>query len=133
VAFVRFVVARRDDKSGVAQGALQAAYELAENRVVDPGDRAAVRDLLQWFSDNLDTPTRFTASRSKGHNRGTSRGISWFKDSAAEHIARMYALKGILDRHGYAVTMITATRIGYATFEDPVQVVAEPFADTRTR
>jgi hypothetical protein len=29
--------------------------------------------------------------------------------------------------------MISATRIGHATFEDPVQVVAEPFADTRTR
>ena len=34
---------------------------------------------------------------------------------------------------GYAVTLIHEEHVGYFVYEDEVQVVAEPFAETRTK
>jgi len=49
------------------------------------------------------------------------------KPAAAEHIAKMRALIGILETNGYHVSQITTDRPGYVVFEDDHQVVAEPF------
>ena len=60
------------------------------------------------------------------------RGIAWFKDSASEHLAHMYALKALLERYGHFVDVLQESRIGYVVWEDAHQVIAEPFKDTRT-
>jgi hypothetical protein len=44
----------------------------------------------------------------------------------------MYELKRILEDNGHVVSTIQEERIGYVVYEDVTQVVAEPFADTRT-
>jgi hypothetical protein len=44
----------------------------------------------------------------------------------------MHVLKRILDAHGHLVQVVCEDRIGYIVSEDDRQVVAEPFADTRT-
>jgi hypothetical protein len=38
-----------------------------------------------WFHENLEKPTRFTTSKPPFY-RKKSRAISWFKDSATEHL-----------------------------------------------
>lgn len=40
---------------------------------------------------------------------------------------------GVVARCGYEVSEVRETRVGYLTYEDEVQVVAEPFRDTRLR
>jgi len=92
----------------------------------------AIRQELNWFRNNLPVPTRFNRSRSKGYYRRGTKGISWFKDSAAECLARMHVLRQIAETHGQPITVVTEDRVGYIVDEDDVQVVAEPFADTRT-
>ena len=44
----------------------------------------------------------------------------------------MHELKRILEANGHPVTVIREDRIGFVIFEDDLQVVAEPFADTVT-
>lgn len=44
----------------------------------------------------------------------------------------MHVLKRVLESHGLAVTVVQETHVGYVVYEDEAQVVAEPFADTRT-
>ena len=45
----------------------------------------------------------------------------------------MYKLKAIVERYGHTVFVINESRVGYVAYEDAIQVVAEPFAETRTR
>ncbi|MEW6269284.1 MAG: hypothetical protein AB1689_08325 [Thermodesulfobacteriota bacterium] len=132
MSYVRFVLAVRDRDSGVDAGVFDTAYALRDDPAVAAADRAALAEMLRWFDLNLATPTRFNRSRSKGYYRRTTRGIAWFRQSASECLSRMHRLKEILEAYGHRVTVLEETRLGYVVYEDPHQVVAEPFADTRT-
>jgi len=133
VAFIRFVVARLNADSGVEDGLFTVAYDLSRSGEISETDRLEIADSLSWLETNVPTPTRFNRSRSKGYYRRTTRGISWIRDTAIEHIARMRELKGIVERHGHVVTSIHEDRVGYVVYEDEIQVVAEPFTSTKTR
>jgi hypothetical protein len=130
--FIRFSVRKRDRDSGVESGALQAAYGLRDDPSVPIGDREALAETLLWFETHLETPARFNRTTSKGHYRRQTRGIAWFKDTANEHLAQMYALKVLLERYGHFVEVVKEPRVGYIVWEDAYQVIAEPFTDTRT-
>jgi hypothetical protein len=132
MAFLRFVVATRDPDSGVEEGLFRAAYTLRRSKNTTADHRRALAELLSWFDSHLPTPKRFNRTSSKGFYRRNARGIAWFRDSAHEHLLRMHQLRGILQSCGYSVEMIREDRIGYIVYEDAVQVVAEPFSDTRT-
>ena len=54
------------------------------------------------------------------------------RDDAPEHISRMHEIKRVLEANGYTVRIIEEDRIGYVVYKDDAQVIAEPFADTRT-
>ncbi len=58
------------------------------------------------------------------------KAISWFKDTATEHLRRIRDVCAILEHHDVRVRMITTDRPGYILYEDEFQVAAEPFADT---
>jgi len=130
--FIRFSVRKRDRDSGVESGALQVAYGLRDDPSVPIGDREALAETLLWFETHLETPARFNRTTSKGHYRRQTRGIAWFKDTANEHLAQMYALKVLLERYGHFVEVVKEPRVGYIVWEDAYQVIAEPFTDTRT-
>jgi hypothetical protein len=129
--FIRFVLARRHPDSGVEDGTFSLAYELKDSPHVEAADRNQLTETLAWFEKNLETPTRFNRTKSKGFFRRKTRGIAWFKDRATEHLARMHQIKGVLENYGHAVVMLSEARVGYVTYEDSVQVVAEPFSDTQ--
>ena len=111
---------------------MQAAYGLRDDPSVPIGDREALAETLLWFETHLETPARFNRTTSKGHYRRQTRGIAWFKDTANEHLAQMYALKVLLERYGHFVEVVKEPRVGYIVWEDAYQVIAEPFTDTRT-
>jgi hypothetical protein len=132
MGLVRFVLSTTHPESGVEAGVFPLAYELRDDPQIPQGEREALAHLLDWFDRNLPRPDRFNRSTSKGFYRRTTRGIAWLRDTATECISRMHQLKDILGRHGHHVTMIHATRVGYVVYEDDLQVIAEPFADTET-
>jgi hypothetical protein len=130
--FIRFVLARLHPDSGGEDGTFRLAYELRDSSHVEAADRDLLAENLAWFEKNLETPTRFNRTKSKGFYRRKTRGIAWFKDTATEHLARMQQIKVVLERYGHSVVMLSESRVGYVVYDDDFQVVAEPFSDTQT-
>jgi hypothetical protein len=127
--YVRFVVPELDDDSERGLGVFQSAYKLRDKEKLFPYEEARFQEIIQWFDKYLEKPTRFTASKPP-YYRKKSKAISWFRDSAHEHISRVREIVAILESHGVSVQMLKAERVGYVVYEDDYQVVAEPFSDT---
>lgn len=125
--FIRFVIGRLDPDSGRRQGLFQAGDELLESGLMGPKDAAELRQLYAWFKANLPEPSRFSLS-TRPHAK--AQALSWFRDSAAEHIRSMRVYRAILEDYGLRAEMLRTTRPGYIVYEDDHQVVAYPFADT---
>jgi hypothetical protein len=126
--YLRFAVERRDEDSGKGLGFFHAARELCERGDLDEWELDSLLDLRDWFNEHLEKPDRLTASKPP-YYRKKSKAISWFKDSATEHLDRAQQMIAILHRHGVVVHTYRAERVGYVTYEDEFQIVAEPFAD----
>jgi len=126
--YIRFVIGEIHKDSERKLGVFQAAYHLRDSGRLYPYEVPHLDELRRWFSTHLQKPTRFTAS-SPPYYRKQNRAISWFKDSAKEHIGRIREMVSILENHGILVKMIKAERVGYVVYEDEHQVVAEAFSD----
>jgi len=125
--FLRFVVPEIDEDSDRELGIFHAMRNLRESGALSDHE-AAHHDLIrEWFNQHLEKPTRFTTSKPPFY-RKKNRAISWFKDTAHEHIARARSLVAILETHDVSVRMMKSDRVGYVVYEDEYQVVAEPFA-----
>ena len=130
--YLRFVLLQTHPDSGLPSGLFQIAYKVKKNAIIPENERKWLEELLDWIDANLDRPDRFNRSSSKGHLHRNSRGISWFKASASDHISKMREIAHILSEHGHFSNEIRTQRPGYIVFEDAYQIVAEPFADTPT-
>ena len=86
-----------------------------------------LQSLYAWFKSNLPVPTRFSLS-STPHAK--AQALSWFRDSATEHISRMRGYHHLLEAYGISVAMLRTNRPGYIVYEDEHRVVAYTFADT---
>ena len=132
--FLRFVRSRIIEGMQAREGFFGAAYELRGQTDVDQHTLDRLEDSLAWFRQNLAIPPRFNLSRSKGfYRKQTTQGLSWFKPTASEHLARAYDLTALLAQHGHHVEVMKSSRLGYVVYEDEYQIVAEPFSDTATR
>ncbi len=127
--FVRFVIHKNDRESGRRQGLFQAMSDLEHEGVLLSHEQEAYDEIYGWFRKHLKKPRSFTRS-SKPHAKNVA--LSWFKDSALEHITRMYALAQILQAHGIVVETLRSERPGYVVYDDEFQVAAEPFKETAT-
>jgi hypothetical protein len=123
--FIRFVIKDLDPGSGRRQGLFQAAYSLGS--ALSQEDRQRLDDIFDWFNKHLPSPDRFAISN-KPHRK--AQAISWFKDTAKDHIAQMWAYQRLLSDLGLSVDILRTLRPGYIVYEDEFQVVAYPFADT---
>ena len=124
--YLRFVVSDIHENSGKELGVFHAVGELRDRGELQQHEEAQHDQIRSWFNEHLEKPTRFTASKPPFY-RKQSRAISWFKDSAHEHIARVRDLVAILQQHGISVQMLKTDRVGYVVYEDKYQIVAEPF------
>jgi len=127
--FVRFVIHKNDADSGRRQGLFQAVSDLEHDNVLLEHEQEQYDEIYEWLRKHLKKPRSFTRS-SKPHAKNVA--LSWFKDSAVEHIAKMHALAQLLQAHGIAVDVLQTERPGYVVYEDSFQVAAEPFKETVT-
>lgn len=125
--FVRFVIHENHEDSGRRQGIFQAVSDLEHAGVLLEHEQQQYNEIYEWFRFNLKKPRSFTRS-SKPHAKNVA--LSWYKDSAVEHIAKTQGLVEILRAHGVAVDLLRTDRPGYIVYEDPFQVAAEPFRET---
>lgn len=126
--YLRFVIDDIDKDSQRMLGVFQAMFYLREEGILYPEEEEEHDALRRWFNKNLERPTRFTASKAPYHHK-KYKAISWFKESAHEHIARVRRYAQILENHGFPVQVLRAERVGYVVYEDEYQITAEPFAD----
>lgn len=126
--YVRFVTWQIDPESQKSRGVFQVAFHLRDLGWLDKPQKKRLEKLRLWFDANLEKPTRFTASKPP-YYRKPSKAISWFKDTAMEHISKMREMAAILESHGQAVRMLKADLVGYVVYEDDWQIVAEPFSE----
>ncbi len=113
------------------EGFFVAAYALRGSSDLDAFSNGQLEDLLAWFRQNLKIPPRFNRTKSKNDRWRQAKGLSWFKPTARQHLDKAFELAELLTRHGVAIELLKAARIGYVIYEDDHQVVAEPFADLR--
>ena len=124
--FLRFVVPEIDEDSGHELGVFQAIHQLRRRGVLNEYEENQDDEIDQWFDKNLARPTRLTTAKPPFY-RKTNRAISWFKDTAHEHLDKIRTLVAILENHGVHVHMLKTDRVGYITYEDEYQIVAELF------
>jgi D-alanyl-D-alanine dipeptidase len=127
--FVRFVIHKNDEGSGRRQGLFQALSDLEYAGALLAHEQEQYDEIYDWFRKRLKKPRSFTRS-SKPHAKKVA--LSWYKDTAVEHIAKMHALAQILQDHGVVVDVLRSERPGYVVYEDEFQVAAEPFKETMT-
>lgn len=127
--YIRFVISTNDPVSGRRQGIFQALSDLEYEGMLLPHEQLLHDELYEWFCKNLRKPRSFSRS-SRAHAKDVA--LSWFKDSAHEHIAKMHALCSILSSQGVLCELIRTDRPGYIVYEDDFQVAAEPFYETVT-
>lgn len=125
--YIRFAVHLKDEDSGKRQGVFQALVEVRKAGLLYGYEVERVKEVHEWFNNNLNKPSSFNRS-SKPH--AVNKAISWYKDSAKEHIALMRELASILEGHGIEVIMLQTERPGYIVYEDEHQITAEPFPET---
>jgi hypothetical protein len=128
--YLRFVVADIDEDSNEELGVFHAVRDLREEGKLYPYEEDQHDLIRQWFNENLEKPTKFTASKPPFY-RKKNKAISWFKDSAGDHLAHVRSLVAILQNHGVSVRILKTERVGYVVYEDEYQIVAESFSDTQ--
>ena len=89
-----------------------------------------LKELSAWFNRNLEKPTRFSKGTSK-LNADVS--LSWFKDSAKEHIKKVQGLIEIAEQYDIIIDRIASKSPGYIVFEEEYQVSAVSFNTDRKR
>jgi hypothetical protein len=124
--YLRFVVPDIDEDSGMELGVFHAVRNLREEGKLYRYEEEQHDLIRQWFNENLEKPTRFTASKPPFY-RKPNKAVSWFKDSANEHLNYVRELVAILQNHGVIVQLVKTERVGYVVYEDEYQIVAEPF------
>lgn len=127
--YIRFITGEIHDDTAFELGVFQAAFRLRRNGSLPEHDDTRLAELLDWFSVNLKKPKRLTTSKPP-YYRKQNRAISWFKDSATEHISKLREVVAILGQYDIHTEMIQTDRPGYIVYEDNYQVAAEPFSDS---
>ena len=127
--FIRVVVAVPNPQSRRLTGIFDVAYDLRDSGEFPAADWVGLYLLLAWFEDHLPVPTRFARSRRRNAYHDA---ICWFKADAGPCVSRVRELAALLGRHGQPTRMLRTDRPGYVVYEDPYQVVAVPFRDTRS-
>ena len=84
--YLRFVVADIDEDSERALGVFHAVRYLRDAGRLYPYEEDQHDIVRWWFDENLEKPTRFTASKPPFY-RKKNKAISWFKHTALEHLA----------------------------------------------
>ncbi len=111
------------------EGFFCAAYELRDTAALDQYTFDRIEALLDWFRENLEIPYRFNRTKSKGAFQRNTKGLSWFRPEAREVLGKSYEMVALLKENGYQIDILRSDRIGYIVYEDPHQVIAEPFSD----
>ncbi len=110
--YLRFVVDEIDEDSERALGVFHAVRYLRDAGRLHAYEEDLHDMVRWWFNEDLERPARFTAAKAPLY-RKKNRALSWFKDTAVEHLAHVRELVAILENHGLHVRTLKTRRLGY--------------------
>ena len=122
--FLRFIISERHARSDRETGIFSALYALEDRGELRAGEIEWFHESERWLNKNLPRPTRLAWS---ARPNAPERALSWFRDTAVEHVSRVRALCELLEHKGIAVTELRTEKPGYVVYQDEYQVVAMPF------
>jgi hypothetical protein len=129
--YIRFETLVPNPDTGLRAGLFFHLYDLLDNPDFSASDFERIAALRKWFNKNLKRPKKFSSSKSKGAARRGTRGLSWFKPDASDHLAYARQLAAVLREYGYEIQQRETTSPGKIIYEDDHQIVAEPFSDRK--
>jgi hypothetical protein len=124
--YLRFTVSERDSDSGAPKGLFMAAYDLLDDAELEDYERIQLRELLDWFGENLRPPPCLKEGRYPA-------AVCWFDPEATEHVRRMWRLVWVLRGRGRLVKLHKTSHPGHFVYVDNSQVAAIPFAQQPRR
>src|SRR4030095_597059 len=125
--FIRFVSGEIDEDSHVSAGLFCAAHNLLDEVVLADYEFLALMESMSWFNRHLRAPFDYRLEPTWQ----AVRSICWFRSNALEYVARAWEIVAILEGRDVFMRTVKCHRPGYVLYEDDVQVLAYPFADTR--
>lgn len=128
--YIRFITQFTDEYGEIHTGIFSALRFVRELSFTQDEDVQKLKNLREWFNLNLDAPNKFSNANNKNP---ASISLSWFKDSAKDHIKKIYEINGLLLKYGVVVEVVTSKNPGYIVYEDDYQVSAVPFKSDRTK
>lgn len=127
--YLRFTTQFINPYGELETGIFMALKYLREDySLTNDEDIIKLKGLTVWFGKNLEKPSRFSNGTSK-HNAAIS--LSWFKDTASEHLKKMQEFIKIAEQYDMVVERIISKNPGYVVYEDEYQVSAIPFKNDR--
>jgi hypothetical protein len=127
--FIRFVSGEIDEDSRLSAGLFRAADKLIREVRLPDYEYDALRELIDWFDEHLESPYDFRLKPA----RLADRSLCWFRSTAHQHLRRAWEMVAILEERDIFMRMINTEEPGYILYADEAQVLAHPYADIRRR
>jgi len=128
--YIRFITQFINEDQKIETGIFHTLRFICEHSLTLDEDKLKLKTLNGWFTANLDRPDKFS-NATRNHPAPIS--LSWFKDSAKEHIKKVYEFIEILEKYHLVIDKVTSKNPGYIIYEDDYQVSAVPFKTDRKK
>jgi len=116
--FVRFVVGADGEHHKELTGIITEARLLRERGELTTDEDDLLADLYEWFNDNVPVPPFESRHLPRDY-------VAWFRDDAAEPVAKMWDMVALLREHGVDVRLLRSANPGRVVYEDEVQVLVD--------
>ncbi len=134
--YLRFITQFINKDGQIETGLFQALGFIRDDyQLTHDDDERKLSVLSAWFKDNLIIPEVLT-NKNTHHNIGKYHEfnlLSWFKDSAKEHIIKVNEIIEILDKYDLIVERVTCKYPGIIVYQDEFQVCAHPLKSEKKR
>lgn len=128
--YIRFTTEFVNEYGENHTGLFSALRFVRESSLTSDEDVKTLTELRDWFNNNLDAPDKFSNAKNKNPE---SISLSWFKDTAKEHIKKVYDIREVLYHYGIVIEVTTTKKTGYIIYDDDYQVSAIPFKSDRNK
>lgn len=122
--YLRFITQFINENNQTETGFFNAIEFLELNPLTKDEDIVRLKFLHNWFRNNLSAPPWFKKPTGKSYE---AKSLSWFKDTAKQHILNANEAIEILGKYDILVERISIKNPGYIEYEDEYQVSAVPF------
>ncbi|HEY2414591.1 MAG TPA: hypothetical protein VGI40_20255 [Pirellulaceae bacterium] len=124
--YIRFVVGTEDEHADSLDGLFVECRLLRDDHQLEPHEADWLEQIYDWFNTELPCPPF-------RRRRFSTDAVTWFRSSAIRFITRMWEFAALLRDHGRPVRLLKTDHPGFICYEDPYQVVAEPWRMRRRR